>query len=101
MVLLFPIPLGSILFLITCFLLDGKTKPSSNEQESQKTHPDTILNARHMHGHDNSVFSVDETLPSNGRPAQLPQHLQLSNGNGYEKSQSIQPSHNGAESSRL
>jgi len=59
-----------------------------------------VLNARHMHGHDNSVFSVDETLPSNGRPAQLPQHLQMSS-NGYDKSQISPPRQNGAESSRL
>ncbi|EDV99897.1 GH12563 [Drosophila grimshawi] len=81
----------SILFLITCFLLEGKPKPNESEQEAQKTHPDAVLGARHI---------VDETLLSNGRPAQLPQHLQMSS-NGYEKSQSTQPRHNGAESSRL
>lgn len=75
------------------------------EPESPKSHPDAVLNARHMHGHDNSVFSsVDETLPSNGRPAQLPQHLQMSS-NGYDKSSSSQHQpparQNGAESSRL
>lgn len=90
---------GSILFFITCFLLDGKTD-SSPEPESPKSHPDAVLNARHMHGHDNSVFTVDETLPSNGRPAQLPQHLQMS-GNGYDKSQKSPARQNGAESSRL
>ncbi|KAH8364964.1 uncharacterized protein LOC110179629 isoform X2 [Drosophila serrata] len=94
--------ISSILFFITCFLLDGKTAEDSVEPESPKTHPDAVLNARHMHGHDNSVFSVDETLPSNGRPAQLPQHLQMSS-NGYDKSAQQAPSarQNGAESSRL
>lgn len=97
--------IGSILFLITCFLLEGKPKADAAvEQESQqKGHPDAVLNARPMHGHDNSVFSVDETLPANGRPAQLPQHLQMSS-NGYDKGPAVlptQPRHNGAESSRL
>ncbi|ALC48350.1 CG14439 [Drosophila busckii] len=93
--------ISSILFFITCFLLEGKPKEQvmDTQQESQKGYPDAVLNARPMHGHDNAVFSVDETMPpqaANGRPAQLPQHLQLSH-NGYDKSQR----HNGAESSRL
>ncbi|KAH8272316.1 hypothetical protein KR026_001462 [Drosophila bipectinata] len=91
--------ISSILFFITCFLLEGKSD-GSPEPETPKSHTDAVLNARHMHGHDNSVFTVDETLPSNGRPAQLPQHLQMS-GNGYDKSQKTPARQNGAESSRL
>ncbi|XP_034484255.1 putative metabolite transport protein HI_1104 [Drosophila innubila] len=96
--------ISSILFLITCFMLEGKPKTETvmEHESQQKGHPDAVLNARPMHGHDNSVFSVDETLPSNGRPVQLPQHLQMSS-NGYDKSSqsSNVPRHNGAESSRL
>ncbi|XP_001355572.1 putative metabolite transport protein HI_1104 [Drosophila miranda] len=98
--------ISSILFFITCFLLEGKPEPARQEssvESSSKIHPEAVLNTRHMHGHDNSVFTVDEaTLPSaNGRPTQLPQHLQMSSGNGYDKSQSTPARQNGAESSRL
>ncbi|EDW78202.1 uncharacterized protein Dwil_GK16301 [Drosophila willistoni] len=97
--------ISSILFFITMFLLEGKPTEAP-EENTQKSHPDNVLNARHMHGHDNSVFTVDETLPphsNNGRPSHLPQHLQMSS-NGFDKSQQQQSApvrHNGAESSRL
>ncbi|XP_037936155.1 putative metabolite transport protein HI_1104 [Teleopsis dalmanni] len=82
---------SSILFFITCFLLEGK--PSTEEKDKNNTETHT----RNLHGHDNSVFAVDETLPHNGRLAVMPQSLQMKN---IEKSQP-QNGLSARESSRL
>ncbi|XP_014094038.2 MFS-type efflux pump MSMEG_3705 [Bactrocera oleae] len=77
--------ISSVLFFITCFLLEGKQKDVDATTTVGEQKIDGLeAHTRQMRGHDNSVFSVDEVLPHNGRPAVIPQHLQLSS-NGQDK----------------
>lgn len=68
---------GSILFLITCFMLDGKAKPSEAEKAENGG---MEVHTRNIQGHDNSVFSADEPPAYNGiankKPSALTNNLQ-------------------------
>jgi len=78
--------LSSILFFITMCLLEGKPAAADDDKKPENTLD--INQIRQLQGHDNSVFSVDESMQGqNGRPIVLPQHLQMTNGQGYDKTQ--------------
>uniref|UniRef100_A0A1I8PAW5 Major facilitator superfamily (MFS) profile domain-containing protein n=1 Tax=Stomoxys calcitrans TaxID=35570 RepID=A0A1I8PAW5_STOCA len=55
--------ISSILFLITCFMLEGKAKTNDAEKAENGG---IEAHTRHIQGHDNSVFSADEPPAYNG-----------------------------------
>ncbi|KAI8116658.1 Protein spinster like protein 1 [Lucilia cuprina] len=85
--------ISSILFLITCFMLEGKPQASAEE----KAENGLEVPARNIQGHDNSVFSNDEppAYPNGKSNTALPNHLQMYNNNTNSHKPQIQ------ESSRL
>lgn len=59
-------------------MLEGKPQTPADE----KVENGIEAHARHMHGHDNSVFSNDEPPAyPNGKSTALPNHLQMYNSN--------------------
>uniref|UniRef100_A0A1A9ZLE7 Major facilitator superfamily (MFS) profile domain-containing protein n=1 Tax=Glossina pallidipes TaxID=7398 RepID=A0A1A9ZLE7_GLOPL len=76
--------ISSILFLITCFMLEGKPKTEENTNKYDK---DIEANTRHIQGHDNSVFTSDEVPPYNNNLPVILTNNHLKKINGTDKAQ--------------
>lgn len=88
---------SSILFFLVIFLLDGKPTGNNNDVPAPVKDTNNTLNGLPRDfGHDNTVFTGDDTIGGNA----MPQLSRIGNSNGYDKPNPLDISRP-IESSRL